>query len=45
MKLAPEEIEIAGPEDALAKVKSIDIPAEEFSGEAIDSRTRLYDRY
>lgn len=39
VKLAPEEIEIAGPEDALAKVKSIDIPAEEFSGEAIDSRT------
>lgn len=39
VKLAPEEIEIAGPEDALAKVKSIDIPADEFSGEAIDSRT------
>lgn len=39
VKLAPEEIEIAGPEDALAKVKSIDISAEEFSGEAIDSRT------
>ena len=39
VKLAPEEIEIAGPEDALAKVKSIDIPAGEFSGEAIDSRT------
>lgn len=39
VKLAPEQIEIAGPEELLKEVESIDIPAEEFSGDPINSRT------
>ena len=39
MKLAPEEIEIRDRKMLWQRLKSIDIPAEEFSGEAIDSRT------
>lgn len=39
VKLAPEQIEIAGPEEILKEVESIDIPAEEFSGDPINSRT------
>lgn len=39
IKLTPDEIEIAGPEDVLNAVDSIEIPAEELSGEEITSRT------
>lgn len=39
VKLVPEEIEIAGPDDILNEVDSIEIPAEEFEGEMVDSRT------
>lgn len=39
VKLAPEEIEIAGPEGELDTIESVDVPAEELSGEEIDSRT------
>lgn len=40
-KLAPEQIEVAGPDEALNEVESIDIPAEELSREIIESRTEL----
>lgn len=39
VKLAPEEIEIAGPDDILDEVDSIEIPAEEFEGQIVNSRT------
>ena len=39
--LSPEEILIAGPEEALQAVESIDVAAEEFSGEVLDSRTEF----
>lgn len=39
VKVTPDEIEIAGASDALEAVESIEIPAEEFGGEEIDSRT------
>ncbi|MDO4313210.1 MAG: CdaR family protein [Eubacteriales bacterium] len=41
VKLAPEEIEIAGPTEVLNEVESIEVPAEELGGEEIDSRTEL----
>ena len=39
VKLAPEEIKIAGPDEVLDTVDSIEIPAEKFEGEMVDSRT------
>lgn len=39
VKLAPEEIEIAGPNDLLDEVDRIEIPAEEFEGQIVNSRT------
>lgn len=39
VKLAPEEIEIAGPDDILDEVDSIEIPAEEFEEQIVNSRT------
>lgn len=39
VKLAPEEIEIAGPDEVLNEVDSIEIPAEEFDGKEVNSRT------
>lgn len=39
VKLTPDEVEIAGPAEALDTVESIEIPAEELSGEEIDART------
>ncbi len=39
VKLAPEQIEVAGPDEALNAVESIRIPAEELSREVLDSRT------
>lgn len=41
VKLAPEEIEIAGPTEVLNEVESIEVPAEELGGEEIDSRTEF----
>lgn len=41
VKLAPEEIEIAGPDEILNGIESIDIPAEELNREMIESRTEL----
>lgn len=39
VKLAPEEVEITGPDEALDAADSIEIPAEEFGGEIVNSRT------
>lgn len=39
VKLTPDEVEIAGPAEALDSVESIDIPSEELSGEEIDAKT------
>ncbi len=39
VKLAPQEIEITGPDEALDAADSIEIPAEEFGGEIVNSRT------
>lgn len=39
VKLAPEEINVAGPDEILDTVDSIEIPAEEFEGKEINSRT------
>lgn len=39
VKLVPEEIKIAGPDEVLDTVDSIEIPAEKFEGEMVDSRT------
>ncbi len=39
VKLAPDEIEIAGSDEALNEVDSIEVPAEEFEGSIINSRT------
>lgn len=39
VRLAPEEIEIAGSDDVLNEIDSIEIPAEEFDGEEVNSRT------
>lgn len=41
VKLAPEQIEVAGPDEVLNEVESINIPAEELSREIIESRTEL----
>ncbi len=39
VKLAPQEIEITGQDEALDAADSIEIPAEEFGGEIVNSRT------
>lgn len=39
VKLAPEEINVAGPDEILDTVDSIEIPAEEFEGKEVNSRT------
>ena len=41
VKLAPEQIEVAGPDEVLNEIESINIPAEELSREIIESRTEL----
>lgn len=39
VKLAPEEIAVAGLDEILDEIESIEIPAEEFEGRMVDSRT------
>lgn len=41
IKLAPEELNITGPDADLDSVSSIEIPADEFSGKEISSRTEF----
>lgn len=39
VRLAPEEIAIAGPDEVLSTVESIEVPPEVFEGKVVDART------